>query len=45
MRHKGDKALLGLQSRSSADGRVDTFNTDWPARRARDLELFQKVDH
>jgi hypothetical protein len=44
-RDKGDKALLGLQSRSIADGRVDTFNTDWPAGVQAILEQFRKVDH
>lgn len=44
-RDKGDKALLGLQSRSIADGRVDTFNTDWPAGVRELLEGFRKVDH
>jgi hypothetical protein len=44
-RNKGDQALLGLQSRSIADGRVDTFNTDWPAGVKEILDLFRKVDH
>jgi hypothetical protein len=44
-RDKGDKALLGLQSRSIADGRVDTFNTDWPAGVREILDAFRKVDH
>jgi len=44
-RDKGDKALLGLQSRSIADGRVDTFNTDWPAGVQPILDQFRKVDH
>lgn len=44
-RDKGDKALLGLQSRSIADGRVDTFNTDWPAGVKDILDAFRKVDH
>lgn len=44
-RDKGDKALLGLQSRSIADGRVDTFNTDWPAGVQAILDTFKKVDH
>lgn len=30
-RDKGDKALLGLQSKSIADGSVTTFEQDWPA--------------
>jgi hypothetical protein len=44
-RDKGDKALLGLQSRSIADGRVDTFHTDWPAGVQAILDGFKKVDH
>ncbi len=44
-RNKGDLALLGLQSRSIADGRVDTFNTDWPAGVKEILDQFRKVDH
>lgn len=44
-RDKGDKSLLGLQSRSIADGRVDTFNTDWPAGVKEILDGFKKVDH
>lgn len=44
-RDKGDKALLGLQSRAIADGRVDTFNTHWPAGVKEVLDLFRKVDH
>jgi len=44
-RDKGDKGLLGLQSRSIADGRVDTFNSDWPAGIKEILEGFRKVDH
>ncbi|BFU90153.1 MAG: hypothetical protein NTAFB01_13400 [Nitrospira sp.] len=44
-RKKGDQALLGLQSRSIADGRVDTFNMDWPAGVKETLELFRKIDH
>ncbi len=44
-RDKGDKALLGLQSRSIADGRVDTFNTDWPAGVKEILDGLRKVDH
>ncbi|MCS6302364.1 MAG: phage head-tail connector protein [Nitrospira sp.] len=44
-RKKGDQALLGLQSRSIADGRVDTFNMDWPAGVREILERFRKVDH
>lgn len=30
-RDKGDKALLGLQSKSIADGSVSVFRNDWPA--------------
>jgi len=44
-RNKGDQALLGLQSRSIADGRVDTFNTDWPAGVKTILDRFRKEDH
>jgi hypothetical protein len=44
-RDKGDKALLGLQSRSIADGRIDTFQTDWPAGVRDILDRFRKVDH
>lgn len=44
-RDKGDKALLGLQSRSVADGRIDTFNTDWPAGVQDILDGFRKLDH
>lgn len=44
-RNKGDLALLGLQSRSIADGRVDTFNTEWPAGVREILDRFRKVDH
>lgn len=44
-RNKGDQALLGLQSRSIADGRVDTFNTDWPAGVKPILDQFRKLDH
>ena len=44
-RNKGDQALLGLQSRSIADGRVDTFNTDWPAGVKMILDGFRKGDH
>lgn len=44
-RDKGDKGLLGLSSRSVADGRVDTFNTDWPAGVKEILDRFRKVDH
>lgn len=44
-RKKGDQALLGLQSRSIADGRVDTFHMDWPAGVKEILDQFRKVDH
>lgn len=44
-RDKGDKALLGLQSRSVADGSVSTFQTDWPAGVKEILNLFRKWDH
>lgn len=44
-RDKGDKALLGLQSRSIADGRVDTFNMDWPAGVKEILDRMRKMDH
>lgn len=44
-RDKGDKALLGLQSRSIADGRIDTFNTDWPAGVKEMLDPLKKIDH
>lgn len=44
-RKKGDQALLGLQSRSIADGRVDTFQMDWPAGVKEILDRFRKLDH
>ena len=44
-RNKGDLALLGLQSRSIADGRVDTFDVDWPAGVKEILDPFRKMDH
>lgn len=44
-RDKGDKSLLGLQSRSIADGRVDTFNADWPAGVKEILDALRKLDH
>lgn len=44
-RKKGDQALLGLQSRSIADGRVDTLDLDWPAGVKEILDRFRKVDH
>ena len=44
-RDKGDKALLGLQSRSIADGSVTTFDTDWPAGVKGILDGLIKVDH
>jgi hypothetical protein len=39
---KGDSALLGLQSRSIGDGRVDTLNLDWPGGVREILDSFRR---
>jgi hypothetical protein len=41
-RDKGDKALLGVRSRSIADGRVDTLDMDWPAGVREILDRFRR---
>jgi hypothetical protein len=41
-RDKGDKALLGVRSRSIADGRVDTLDMDWPAGVREILDQFRR---
>ncbi len=43
-RDKGDKALLGLQSKSIADGSVTTFKMDWPAGVEDTLKSYRRRD-
>ena len=43
-RDKGDKALLGLQSKSIADGSVTTFKVDWPAGVEDILKSYRRRD-
>jgi hypothetical protein len=41
-RDKGEKALLGVRSRSIADGRVETLDMDWPAGVREILDRFRR---